>query len=343
MTLVIGFLLGVLALAAIGLKRAYEATSIKQLKKQARSGDKTAELLHQSVAYGPSLHFILWAIVCITSAMFFVFVSRSSAPWFALLLSMALLWFGFIWLPKRRVSSFGVWVAAKISPAVARVASFLHPVVRRVTDTVQSLFPIHVHTGLYDEEDLVALLQKQKAQEDNQISQSALEIAQHSLTYGDVLIRDVLVPRRVVKMVQADETTGPVFMDELHKSGFSRFPVYGDKKDKVVGILFLRDLVRTKHSGKVKSIMNSDVLYIHEDQTLDDALEAILKTHNHLFIVVNSFEEYVGILSIEDVFERILGKQIVDEFDQYDDMRAVAALAATKDHEENNHPTENID
>lgn len=340
MTLLIGSLLGVLALAAIGLKRAYEATSIKQLKKQARSGDKTAELLHQSVAYGPSLHFILWTIVCLTNALFFVFVSRSSAAWFALFLSAMLLWLGFIWLPKRRVSSFGIWVAAKLSPAIARVAGFLHPVVRRVSGAVQSLFPIHIHTGLYDEDDFISLLQKQKAQEDNQIPHSALEIATHSLTYADVLIRDVLIPRRVVKMVQAEEMTGPVFMDELHKSGFSRFPVYGDKKDRVVGILFLRDLVRTKHSGKVTSIMSTDVLYIHEEQTLEDALEAILKTHNHLFIVVNSFEEYVGILTIEDVFERILGKQIVDEFDQYDDMRAVAVLAAVDDHKKHDHPAE---
>jgi CBS domain containing-hemolysin-like protein len=49
-------------------------------------------------------------------------------------------------------------------------------------------------------------------------------------------------------------------------------------------------------------------------------------------IVVNSFEEYIGIVTIEDVLEQIVGKQIVDEFDQYDDLRAVAAKAAAKDH-----------
>ncbi|MDZ7786354.1 MAG: CBS domain-containing protein [Candidatus Saccharibacteria bacterium] len=337
MTLFIGILLGLLALAAIGLKRAYESTSVKQLKKRARSGDKTAELLHRSVAYGPSLHFILWSLVCVTSAGFFVFVSRSTEAWFAALLCIAVLWLGFIWLPKRRASSLGIWVAAKLSPLIAKLASFLHPVVRRVSHGVRSLFPVHVHSGLYDEDDLIALLEKQKQQADNQIPDSALEIAEHSLTYASVEIRDVLIPRRAVKMVSVDETTGPVFMDELHQSGFSRFPVHGEKKDDIVGILFLRDLVRTRHSGKVKSIMSTDVLYIHEEQTLEDALSAILKTHQHLFIVVNSFEEYVGILTIEDVFERILGKQIVDEFDQYENMRAVATLAAKKNHQETQH------
>lgn len=332
-----------LALAAIGLKRAYESISVKELKKRARSGDETAALLHRSVAYGPSLQLVLWALVCVTSAIFFVFVSRSVAAWFAATLCVAVLWLGFIWMPKRQVSSFGIWVAAKLSPAISKVASILHPIVRAVSSRIRSLLPIYVHTGLYDTDDLVKLLAMQKRQTDNQISESALEIASHALTYAEVLVRDVLVPRRAVKMVQQDEAIGPVFMNELHQSGFSRFPVYGEKQDNIVGILYMKDLAKNKASGKVKTVMSQDVLYIHEEQTLQEALSAILRTHQHLFIVVNSFEEYVGILTIEDVFEQILGQQVIDEFDQYEDMRAVAAQAAQKDHDAKEHPAASPD
>jgi CBS domain containing-hemolysin-like protein len=73
---------------------------------------------------------------------------------------------------------------------------------------------------------------------------------------------------------------------------------------------------------------------VHEDFTLYQALQAFLKTKHHLFLVVNSFEELVGILTIEDVLEQMIGKPIVDEFDRYDDLRAVAAAAAHKDHTE---------
>ncbi len=340
MTFIIGILFGSFALATIGLKRAYESVSIKELTKRARAGDHTAILLHRSVAYGSSLSFVLWTLICISNAMFFVFIARSSAAWFAAFLTAMVIWFGFIWLPKRKASSYGVWFAAQISPVVAKVASFLYPIVQRVNGWVHRFSPIHIHTGIYDEDDLVNLLQTQKSQPDNQIPDSALEIASYAITYGGVLVREVLVPRRTVRMVQADETTGPVFMDELHKSGFSRFPVYSENTDNIVGILYLRDLVKTKHSGKVKTLMNPEVLFIHEEQTLQDALQAILKTLQHMVIVVNSFEEYVGVLTIEDVFEQILGQQIVDEFDQYEDMRAVASLAAKKDHQERQHPAE---
>ncbi len=64
----------------------------------------------------------------------------------------------------------------------------------------------------------------------------------------------------------------------------------------------------------------------------------LFKTHRQLYVVVNSFEEYVGIITIEDILETILGTSIIDEFDQYDDLRAVAARAAKKDHK--NHVAE---
>ena len=60
-------------------------------------------------------------------------------------------------------------------------------------------------------------------------------------------------------------------------------------------------------------------------------------------MVVNGFEEIVGIVTIEDVLEQVLGKQIVDEFDKYEDLRAVAALQAKKDAVKHTHAPEHID
>ena len=66
------------------------------------------------------------------------------------------------------------------------------------------------------------------------------------------------------------------------------------------------------------------VFYIHELQTLDHALAAFIKTHHHLFVVINEYRETVGILSLEDVTEALIGRKIVDEFDAHDDLRKVA-------------------
>jgi len=59
-------------------------------------------------------------------------------------------------------------------------------------------------------------------------------------------------------------------------------------------------------------------------QTLDHAMQAFNRTKHHLFIVVNEFEDIVGVLSINDVIAQILGKKVIDEFDKYDDLKEVA-------------------
>jgi CBS domain containing-hemolysin-like protein len=71
--------------------------------------------------------------------------------------------------------------------------------------------------------------------------------------------------------------------------------------------------------------MEPRVFYIKNTQTLRHALAAFLRTRHHLFIVVNEFQETVGLITLEDVIESLLGKKIVDEFDAHEDLRAVAA------------------
>lgn len=70
--------------------------------------------------------------------------------------------------------------------------------------------------------------------------------------------------------------------------------------------------------------MDKEVCFIREDQMLDEALAAFLKTQKLLFIVINEFRETVGILSLEDVMEALLGQKITDEFEQHSSLRAVA-------------------
>jgi CBS domain containing-hemolysin-like protein len=343
----IGILLLVAAtLLSISLQRSYGSIPVKELKKRARDGDVVAATLFKAAAYGSSLRALLWALIIGFSSWLFVILAHSTAPWFGMLIIACVLWFGYVWLPAREATRMGVWVAQQLAPLFAKVLEYLHPILGKVHDFVAKHRPVSVHTGLYDKDDLKELFARQKVQSDNRVDTQTLEIVEHTLAFGDKKVSDILTPRRVVKSVAATDAIGPVLMDDLHKSGHSRFPVYEGKQDNIVGVLFLRSAVRAKAGGAIAKVMNSQVCYVHEDQPLTEALQAILKTHQQLFIVVNSFEEYVGIVTIEDIMEAIVGKQIVDEFDEYEDLRAVAAKMAAQEHEEhvvNDSPHENIE
>lgn len=327
-------LLALLTLVTVSLQRTYARVPLKELKRRARHEDQLAAAILKAVGYGHSLRAVLWFLIGLASAGFFVAVSLSAPAWFALTASVLLVWVGFVLLPAARVTYISEHAAAWCAPALAKIVGFLHPALDYIVRMIRRYRPLHVHTGLYDRRDLIDLLEQQQVQPDNRVEKAELEIALHALKFGDDTVAQHMTPRRMVKAAKADEPLGPIIMDELYGSGHSRFPVYDGKPDNIIGTLYLRDLVREKHSGTVRTLMKPDVSYIHEDQSLQDALQAILKTHRQLFIAVNSFEEYVGIITIEDVLEAVIGSPIIDEFDQYNDLRAVAARAAKTEHKE---------
>lgn len=147
-----------------------------------------------------------------------------------------------------------------------------------------------------------------------------------ALAYSEKTVSSVMTPRTVIDFIKQGEFLGPLVLDELHALGHSRLPVISDDLDHVVGVLHLRDLLSldVKHSATVEKVMEKKVFYIREDDTLEHALAAFIRTRHHLFIVINKNRETVGLLTLEDVMETIIGRKIVDEDDIHADLRAVA-------------------
>ena len=324
--------LAVVTLLAISLLKVYRQLPVRELKHRARQGDQQSVALHKAAAYGTSLYALLWLVVGVLSAVFFWYAAKNTPAVAAVGLSALLLWYGFVWMPGHAgLDGLSKKLAAMLAPACAWILQYTHGPIDATIRFIQQHWPVSVHTGLYDRDDLLELLQYQASQPDSRVSPTQLELAHHALTFGDQQIAAIMTPRRAVKMVPVDESAGPVLMTELHESGFTRFPVYEGKKNNIVGTLFLRDLVKGKTGGAIAKLMRQDVAFVHEQQRLSDALQAILKTRHHLLIVVNEFEEYVGILTIEDVLEQLVGSPILDDFDQYEDRQAVASRGIVAD------------
>ncbi len=146
-----------------------------------------------------------------------------------------------------------------------------------------------------------------------------------SLAFDARHVSDIMTPRSMINAVPLGETLGPLVLDELFKTGHSRFPVFDGDLDHIVGMLYLHDLLDLRQGSQpAKKAMQTKVYFVREDRDLSHALHGFLKTRHHLFVVVNEYRETVGLLSLEDVLEALLGAKIVDEFDAFDDLRAVA-------------------
>ncbi len=174
------------------------------------------------------------------------------------------------------------------------------------------------------EEDLKAMVKITR--EAGEIDGNEALVIRNVLAFDKKLVRDVMTPRTVVVGFSDNKTVGGVV--ENHRLIHSRIPVYrGTNKDDVLGIVYRQDLMDEMVAGR-KSVKLFDIVkpveFIDEDLSLDKLLLLFLKTRVHLFVVHDPYGGVSGIVTLEDVVEEILGKEIMDETDKIEDMRAYA-------------------
>lgn len=186
-------------------------------------------------------------------------------------------------------------------------------------------------------EELAELVEHSKAV----VGENERRLLQAALTFPDRTVSEVMTPRTVIDFIKKGEFLGPLVLDELHALGHSRLPVIAEDLNHVVGILHLRDLLSLdqKRSMTAEKAMESKVFYIREDDTLEHALAAFIKNRHHLFIVINRNRETVGLITLEDVMEALIGRKIVDEDDIHADLRVVAE----REGKSNNVPAGHVD
>ena len=133
-------------------------------------------------------------------------------------------------------------------------------------------------------------------------------------------VRDIMIPRSSMTVLDADASITELLY-QISNSGHSRFPVIGENKDEVVGILLAKDLLKFSIQSdnsdfEIKDFLRSPT-FIPESKRLKILLNEFRKSRNHMAIVVDEYGRIAGLLTIEDVLEQIVG-DIEDEFDAED-------------------------
>jgi len=171
-----------------------------------------------------------------------------------------------------------------------------------------------------DREQLIEELRE--ASERGVIDADALSMIEGVLEVADTQVRDIMIPRSQMAVIERDdaaETILPVVVE----SGHSRFPVIGEDRDRVVGILLAKDLLKffaeagERPDFDIKEFLRPAVV-VPESKRLNVLLKEFRVSHNHMAIVVDEYGGVSGLVTIEDVVEQIVG-EIDDEYDVEDD------------------------
>ncbi|HVX57700.1 MAG TPA: CBS domain-containing protein [Candidatus Saccharimonadales bacterium] len=313
-----------LCLGGVVVRKTYFRLPLRELKRRAEHHDTAAQAMYRAVAYGNSLRSLLWLYIGLTAALGLILLAREIHIWISLFIVGPLLWIAFSLIPASRTTRIGTWLTVTVTPVVAWLLNYVHPWLDRAARTVEHRYAAPRHTQLYERDDLVRLLERQQHQEDSRFTPEQLEIAIRALGFDDRLVADVMTPRKKIKTVLADDTIGPILIDELHKSGQAEALVRDKAKGPFVGTLKFSRL-GIDSTGHVRDLMDPTVYYVHENDTLAEALHAFFVTNHPVFVVINSAEEYVGVIRVEDMVRQLVGHIPGDDFDQYADAAAVAA------------------
>jgi CBS domain containing-hemolysin-like protein len=177
----------------------------------------------------------------------------------------------------------------------------------------------------------IILLAERGAQEGT-LSKSESRIIANALSLDNVRVGEIMTPRTVVTALNRSLSVADVFRE--HPSlGFGRMPVFGRNMDDIVGIVRSRDLLKAKAHDQDAALVEQfmqEAQFIPETASAGNALQVCLKTHNKLLVVVDEFGATSGVVTMEDVIEHLLGREIFDKDDVAVDMRELARARLQK-------------
>ncbi|MCC7547362.1 MAG: CBS domain-containing protein [Burkholderiales bacterium] len=163
-----------------------------------------------------------------------------------------------------------------------------------------------------DREQLVELLRS--SYERNLIDADAFGMIEGALQMSELQVHDIMIARAQMDMVAVEEDLQRV-LAQVIESGHSRFPVYGENKDDIVGMLLAKDLLRcvAQKATSLREVLRP-ALFIPESKRLNELLRDFRRNRNHMAVVVDEYGGVAGLITIEDVLEQIVG-EIEDEYD----------------------------
>ncbi len=151
-------------------------------------------------------------------------------------------------------------------------------------------------------------------------------IIKNLLMLSKIYVYDIMTPRSVLFALDQDKTVAEI-MDEHRPIRFSRVPVYKDTVDNIQGMVHRYKILEASsgdhHSITMKELM-TPVQTIAEDVPVSALLDQFIQKQEHLFVVADDYGSTMGIVTLEDAVETLLGVEIIDEFDSVADLRQLA-------------------
>lgn len=213
--------------------------------------------------------------------------------------------------------------STKISGAVIEFVFFLSKILLPISILLMSISKVIVKIFGTDLNNIGLIITEEEiksvvsvGEEEGVIEEEEKKMIHSIFEFTDTTVKEIMIPRTTVYAVEASKTLNEVW-EEMIGNGYSRIPVYEEKIDNIIGVLYLKDIfnvIRERQLDKAVKYLIREAYFVPETKPLFEMLEEFKKNQIHMAIVLDEYGGTSGIITIEDLIEEIVG-DINDEFD----------------------------
>lgn len=164
------------------------------------------------------------------------------------------------------------------------------------------------------------------AHEEGVFEQSESTIIKNLLRFDEVLVKDIMTPRAVMKIASQKRTIEDYF-EKNPKMRFSRIPIHGDKVDDITGFVLKDNILEeiiNKNGDSPLSIIKRDILVTKRNTPIPELFDTLISKREHIALAVDEYGSISGLVTMEDIIETLLGLEIMDESDSVADLQELA-------------------
>ncbi len=289
---------------------------LADLKRKAMLGDKAAKkVLPIRKKNHLALVSLLFTNVAVVSATSLVLESRLEGFMAGLISTLLIVIFGEIF-PQAFFMRHSLKITAKLTPALKAMILLTYPLSKPLQLLLDKLFA-HQPRRLHTRHELGLIIAEHTGHGKSELDESEVEIIRGALKLSEKHVRDIMTPIKKTYWLALDEIIDAQKIDEIKDRNFSRMPIFNKQLTECYGLLLMKDLVDIDFDEQAIPLKNLPMHRTHtvgQMTALDTIFRRFIAARTHLMPVTKD-GVFVGVVTIEDVVEEIIGQEIEDERD----------------------------
>jgi len=297
-----------------GLTLGLMGLDVHALKRKARLGNKQARAILPIRERGNHLLTTLLLGNVAVNAVLAIFLGSIASGVVAGLVATVLIFvFGEI-LPQAAISRYAMDVGSRAAPVVGLLMKASWPITAPIGHLLDRMLGDEVPV-LYTKRELMEIVSEHEDSLLSTIDQDEERIVHGALQFSTKKVVEVMTPRAEVETLDANAILDEEARQKITEDGFSRYPVLEGEPERVVGILYTKDLIVADENVTATSVCEHKHLRVRSGDLLDTVLAHMLKRRQHMAIVSDEVGDFLGVITLEDIIEEVIQQEILDEDD----------------------------